>query len=93
MEISTNTHNDWFDIIIPTFDNVNQLSQCVESILAHKHVWPVKLIIVNNGEAPLEQFFNQDEVTILDSSINHVELIHLEDSINLGNYMICYTYL
>ena len=70
MEISTNTHNDWVDIIIPTFDNVNQLSQCVESILAHKHVWPVKIIIVNNGEAPLEQFFNQDEVTILDSSIN-----------------------
>ena len=37
------------DIIIPTYNNVNQLQQCVASMLCTKDMWPMRIIIVNNG--------------------------------------------
>jgi len=41
------------DIIIPTFNNVQQLQQCVESMLVFQSEHPLRLIIVNNGEGDL----------------------------------------
>ncbi len=37
------------DIIIPTFNNTEQLQQCVDSMLCTNGTWPVRIIIVNNG--------------------------------------------
>lgn len=37
------------DIIIPTFNNIQLLSQCVSSILSMNLAYPLRLIVVNNG--------------------------------------------
>lgn len=37
------------DIIIPTYNNPNQLQQCINSIICTRQTWPVRIIIVNNG--------------------------------------------
>ena len=66
-----NMHDKWVDIIIPTYDNITQLSQCVESILYHKDAWPIKIIIVNNGKAPLKDLLPSDSnIKIIDSFVN-----------------------
>lgn len=45
---------DATDVIIPTYDNVEQLSQCVGSILQTNWMQRVNVIVINNGSAPLE---------------------------------------
>jgi len=40
------------DIIIPTYDNAQQLGQCVGSLRTHNE-YPIRIIVVNNGEADL----------------------------------------
>ena len=71
METLTNTHEKWVDVIIPTYDNITQLSQCIKSILIHKTVWPLKIIIINNGQAPLTDLLPYDpDITIVESNVN-----------------------
>jgi len=53
------------DIIIPTYDNVDQLVQCVYSLGKEPNI-----IIVNNGFHPLENFIRQDNVKILTPGVN-----------------------
>lgn len=50
------------DIIIPTYDNVDQLFQCVSSILTHRFEYPVNIIIVNNGKIPIEKNLSMNEM-------------------------------
>lgn len=57
------------DIIIPTYDNLHQLQQCVDSILRTKEEYPLRIIIVNNGEFPLEDALPK-EVTIINPEGN-----------------------
>ena len=42
------------DIIIPTMDNRKQLSTCVSSILSTRTVYPMRIIVVNNGKDRVE---------------------------------------
>lgn len=37
------------DIIIPTFDSPQYIIQCVESIIATREAYPIRVIVVNNG--------------------------------------------
>jgi GT2 family glycosyltransferase len=37
------------DVIIPTYDNPEQLTQCVSSLMSCSLAWPIRIIIVNNG--------------------------------------------
>lgn len=58
-------------IIIPTYDNPDQLGACVRSILAHYDVFPVHIIIVNNGSAPLaDTFAETPHVTVITTGKN-----------------------
>lgn len=41
--------NNRIDIIIPTYNNVPVLSQCVDSIVTHSTGLPFRFLIVNNG--------------------------------------------
>ena len=45
------------DIIIPTMDNLDQLFACMNSISMMQSLYPVRFIVVNNGEAKLELMF------------------------------------
>jgi len=60
-------------ILIPTYQNVDQLRECVFSILNYATIWPVKIIIINNGQAPLAEMY---------TTIEHVKVITAEK--NLG---------
>mgnify|MGYP001607631342 CR=1 FL=1 len=51
------TQTEAVSVIIPTYDNVDQLTQCVSSILAYDFIYPVDIIVVNNGSAPIEKMF------------------------------------
>jgi len=42
------------DVIIPTYDNLDQLFQCVSSVLRTQKEYPLRIIVVNNGSYPLE---------------------------------------
>ncbi len=42
------------DIIIPTYDNIDQLLQCVCSVLRTQGEYPLRVVVVNNGSFPLE---------------------------------------
>lgn len=58
-------------IIIPTYDNVEQLNACVASIVNYNYVYPVDVIIVNNGQAPLEEMFKTwPDVRVITSGKN-----------------------
>lgn len=37
------------DIIVPTFNNIDLLSQCVSSMLSMHLAYPIRILIVNNG--------------------------------------------
>ena len=58
------------DVLIPTLDNVDQLLQCVRSLLEARLYAPINIIIINNGKAPLEQFINNPHVKILNPGKN-----------------------
>lgn len=52
------------DIIIPTLDNLKQLQQCIESVLRTQHEYPLRVIVVNNGNFPLERFLPKEVVVL-----------------------------
>ena len=45
------------DIIIPTMNNLNQLIDCINSMYKTRQQYPMRFIIVNNGNDPLENYF------------------------------------
>mgnify|MGYP001572363120 CR=1 FL=1 len=53
--------NEPVSVIIPTYTNVDQLRQCVESMLLYRFIYPIEIIIVNNGQAPLEYLYKDIE--------------------------------
>ena len=57
------------DIIIPTYDNVDQLLQCVCSVLRTRGEYPLRVIVVNNGSFPLEDMLPK-EVVIMNPAGN-----------------------
>lgn len=59
--------NQIVDIIIPTYDNPQQLLDCVTSILKNYLYYPVRIIIVNNGnpEVTRQPYFESPRVKIL----------------------------
>src|SRR3989304_4448654 len=48
------------DIIIPTYDNYNQLNDCLQSIAMSRICHPVHVIIVNNGTSKLDMLIEKD---------------------------------
>ena len=48
------------DIIIPTLDNLKQLGDCVSSILSMRTMYPVRVIVVNNGNDRVETVLIND---------------------------------
>jgi glycosyltransferase involved in cell wall biosynthesis/predicted SAM-dependent methyltransferase len=60
------------DIIIPTYDNTDQLVACCSSILSTRDRWPVRIIIINNGKTPLDAMFKRHKelVTVLNPGKN-----------------------
>lgn len=63
--------SDRVDIIIPTYDNHDQLMQCVQSILAYRSECPCRIIIVNNGQEHIEQEqFPEEYVKVVSSGDN-----------------------
>jgi len=66
METKTNT----VDVIIPTYDNIQQLQECVRSINRAQRHQPVNIIIVNNGKIPVQQYIDKSAVTIIDAGEN-----------------------
>ena len=53
--------NTPIDIIIPTYENPDQLAQCIQSIEATKLSRPCNIIVVNNGPVnlfPLQEIYN-----------------------------------
>lgn len=59
-------------IIIPTYDNLDQLVACCTSMLVTREKWPLHIIIVNNGKHILEPSFVEvkEHVTILNPGKN-----------------------
>lgn len=53
-------HRETVDIIIPTMDNLEQLSACVSSILSTRTIHPVRVIVVNNGSDRVENVLVND---------------------------------
>jgi len=51
------------DIIIPTLDNPDLLYNCVQSMILYSVAHPIRIIIVNNGDTPVE--FENDNVIVL----------------------------
>ena len=47
------------DIIIPTFDNYNQLNDCLQSMSMSRIYHPMRVIVVNNGTSKLEELSGQ----------------------------------
>lgn len=63
--------NEPVSILIPTYTNVDQLRQCVESMLMYRFIYPIEIIIVNNGQAPLEHLYKDiDHVKVITTGKN-----------------------
>lgn len=59
------------DVIIPTYNNLDQLISCVQSMINYSYAQPIRIIIVNNGDIPLENYFPQtDDILLLNPSEN-----------------------
>ena len=56
------------DIIIPTYDNPNQLQKCIESMLSYRQIHPIRIIIVNNGKTIVEH--ENEEIIVLNQKVN-----------------------
>lgn len=57
------------DIIIPTYDNQRQLTQCVESMLTYISEYPLRIIVVNNGDTPTG-LPESNELVVVDTGKN-----------------------
>lgn len=58
------------DIIIPTYNNEQQLIQCVSSILLYSSVHPLHIYIINNGDNPVNYFGDTKAITVIDTGRN-----------------------
>lgn len=59
------------DIVIPTYDNLNQLQYCINSMYITVNNYPMRFIIVNNGRLPIRQYLPRNECfLIIDSPDN-----------------------
>ena len=59
------------DIIIPSYDNIQQLCDCVRSMVKYKKHHPLRLIIVNNGRVPISQYIEEcEDVVIVETETN-----------------------
>lgn len=74
----TNLDVQAVDIIIPTYDNPDQLHNCVQSMLMYSVVHPIRIIIVNNGEIPVT-FVSKDLLVL-----NPKENLGWEGGLKLG---------
>lgn len=63
------------DIIIPTYNNLKQLTECINSMLNTYTLWPFRIIIVNNGD-------KDSVLKIPDHFIDKIKLV--EPDGNLG---------
>lgn len=74
--------NQAVDIIIPTWNNAQQLMECVESIMRNYLYFPFHIYIVNNGSPHVTQqpFFDHPYITVLYPDHN----LGWEGGINLG---------
>ncbi len=69
-----NIDKEPIDIIIPTYNNLQQLIAAVNSMYRTKMVFPMRFIIVNNGTIPLDLYF----------PVNNPEFILVNPGKNLG---------
>jgi len=53
------------DIILPTYDNVEQLIQCLQSMMKTQSVYPFRILVVNNGKHDLEQILPKHEKIVI----------------------------
>jgi GT2 family glycosyltransferase/SAM-dependent methyltransferase len=63
-------YRETVDIIIPTYNNEEQLFQCVQSMMLFAPVYPINIIIVNNGDQPIDLFNGIDYVKVIDTGKN-----------------------
>lgn len=54
-------------IIVPTFNNFDQLKDMIISIAQYKLIYPIRFVIVNNGEPEMSKmpFFDHPDITML----------------------------
>lgn len=57
-------------VIIPTYNNTDQLLGCITSILGCYHVEPVKIIVINNGDQDIQTDIGSDRLEIIKASHN-----------------------
>jgi SAM-dependent methyltransferase len=55
-------------VIIPTYNNPDQLFNCVQSMFLYEAVYPVRVIIVNNGDTPVD--FHHKNLLVLNPEKN-----------------------
>jgi|TARA_Y100000296_G_scaffold26875_1_gene31535 GT2 family glycosyltransferase len=67
---TTKLQDEWVDIIIPTFDNLRQLRQCIGSMRMTRNNYSMKFIIVNNGKAPLHDMLEEDGIKVVTPPTN-----------------------
>lgn len=60
------------DIIIPTYDNFDQLTDCVQSMLMTGNDHPVNIIIVNNGQARIPMSFACGKVVDVEENLGWI---------------------
>jgi GT2 family glycosyltransferase len=55
------------DIICPTWNNYEQLTSFIGSVLRYNSIYPVRFIVVNNGEKEMSEqpFFQHSNITML----------------------------
>jgi SAM-dependent methyltransferase len=63
-------YRETVDIIIPTYNNEEQLFQCVQSMILFAPVYPINIIIVNNGDNSIDLFNGMDCVKVIKSEKN-----------------------
>lgn len=57
-------------IVIPTLDNPDQLRACLQSMINSSAAYPVDIIVINNGKAPLDQMFKTWPIKIINPGKN-----------------------
>lgn len=63
----SNSLREAIDIIVPTWNNFEQLTEMVSSIARYRLIYPIHFIIINNGEPEIsnQPFFDSDCITVL----------------------------
>jgi len=67
-------------ILIPTYNNSQQLLDCITSILAGYHVEPMKIIVINNGESEVHADVGKDRLEVIKAPHN----LGWESALKLG---------